>query len=226
VRCICAIPGESDVCPVCHPKKYRTIIADPPWPYGDKISMTQTPRGAEANYDTMSVQDICQLGDPKSGTLAGFAIDDPAFLFLWTTNGFLVDGYSLDVARAWGFKPKQLITWVKGKLTIERMDQDGTMEPMLKTRMGMGRITRGVTEQLLVCTKGKYTSLVQAHNVKNFIVWPEEGEVLVAPAGDHSVKPEASYQLVERLAPGPYLELFARQRRLGWYGWGKEYPEA
>jgi hypothetical protein len=28
--------------------------------------------------------------------------------------------------------------------------------------------------------------------------------------------------LIERLSPGPYLELFARSQRLGWDTWGNE----
>ena len=31
--------------------------------------------------------------------------------------------------------------------------------------------------------------------------------------------------LVERVSPGPYLELFARRRRYGWDVWGNEAPE-
>lgn len=34
--------------------------------------------------------------------------------------------------------------------------------------------------------------------------------------GRHSQKPEAFQDLVESVSPGPYLELFARRRRLGW----------
>lgn len=207
--------------------KIRTIVADPPWPYGDKLSMATTARGAEANYDTMSVKDICDLWHQDDNLLAGFEIDDPAFLFLWTTNPFLLNGAAVTVARAWKFEPKQIITWVKGKLDVldvSTHDNPKQYLPTLNTRMGMGRITRGVTEQLLVCTKGKYSSLVQAHNQKNLVVWPEEDDVLVAASGEHSVKPEASYQLVEKLAPGPYLELFSRRLRTGWHGWGKEHP--
>lgn len=40
--------------------------------------------------------------------------------------------------------------------------------------------------------------------------------------GEHSVKPEAFLDLVERVSPGPYLELFARRDRLGWDTWGNE----
>ncbi|HSS11669.1 MAG TPA: MT-A70 family methyltransferase [Acidimicrobiales bacterium] len=36
----------------------------------------------------------------------------------------------------------------------------------------------------------------------------------------HSVKPAEFYDLVEAWSPGPYVELFARQPRLGWDHWG------
>lgn len=32
--------------------------------------------------------------------------------------------------------------------------------------------------------------------------------------------------LVERVSPGPYVELFARSPRLGWDSWGKGYESA
>ena len=42
------------------------------------------------------------------------------------------------------------------------------------------------------------------------------------PRGRHSTKPEAFIDMVERVSPGPYLELFARRQRLGWDTWGNE----
>jgi N6-adenosine-specific RNA methylase IME4 len=38
-------------------------------------------------------------------------VDDSAHLYLWTTNAFLCEAH--DVARAWGFNPKTLLTWGK-----------------------------------------------------------------------------------------------------------------
>src|SRR5215831_479436 len=35
-------------------------------------------------------------------------------------------------------------------------------------------------------------------------------------------KPDCVYERIERLVAGPYLELFARRRRRGWYAWGNE----
>lgn len=43
------------------------------------------------------------------------------------------------------------------------------------------------------------------------------------PRSFHSVKPPAFLDLVERVSPGPYLELFARAPRLGWDSWGYGY---
>lgn len=43
------------------------------------------------------------------------------------------------------------------------------------------------------------------------------------PRGRHSVKPAAFLDLVESVSPGPYVELFARQPRLGWDSWGHGY---
>lgn len=40
--------------------------------------------------------------------------------------------------------------------------------------------------------------------------------------GTHSRKPDAFYDLVERMSPGPYIDLFARRQRPGWDVWGDE----
>jgi N6-adenosine-specific RNA methylase IME4 len=47
--------------------------------------------------------------------------------------------------------------------------------------------------------------------------------VVIAPVGEqHSEKPDEVYRRIERLYPGPYLELFARKPRDGWTVWGNE----
>lgn len=38
----------------------------------------------------------------------------------------------------------------------------------------------------------------------------------------HSQKPDAFYEYIESVSPGPRLELFARDRREGWHVWGNE----
>lgn len=50
-----------------------------------------------------------------------------------------------------------------------------------------------------------------------------ESNHFAAARTGHSVKPDAFYDLVERVSPAPRVELFARQPRLGWDSWGRGY---
>jgi N6-adenosine-specific RNA methylase IME4 len=47
-------------------------------------------------------------------------------------------------------------------------------------------------------------------------------ELIVARRREHSRKPDEQYERIERLCGGPYVELFARQTRVGWTSWGNE----
>ena len=60
---------------------------------------------------------------------------------------------------------------------------------------------------------GKCPALRQVE--RDWFEWPRNGNL-------HSAKPEAFYDLVESVSPGPRLELFARRNRLGWDTWGDE----
>jgi N6-adenosine-specific RNA methylase IME4 len=46
--------------------------------------------------------------------------------------------------------------------------------------------------------------------------------VIMASVGAHSEKPDEAYARMERLYPGPRLELFARRPRAGWTTWGDQ----
>ena len=48
------------------------------------------------------------------------------------------------------------------------------------------------------------------------------GKQIIAPRREHSRKPDGIHERIERLVAGPYLELFARQKRPGWDVWGNE----
>jgi N6-adenosine-specific RNA methylase IME4 len=203
---------------------FRTVCADPAWQYGDKLVMSLTPRGADDNYSTMTVAEICALYDPTTQLLAGHTLKDDAFLFLWVTNPFLLNGAGVKVCEKWGFIPKQLITWVKGRIksakVVESPDGELISHAKLVLRTGLGRYTRGVTEHMILATRGQPTVFVQDSGVNNVII--EEDTVILASPTGHSRKPEASYRLIERVCPGPYLELFARRPREGWTSWGNE----
>ena len=47
-------------------------------------------------------------------------------------------------------------------------------------------------------------------------------DVFFAERGRHSEKPVVAYQLIEKMSPGPRLEMFARDPRDGWDVWGND----
>jgi N6-adenosine-specific RNA methylase IME4 len=84
--------------------RYRTIVADPPWPVGEFPPNFGYARGKGTPYPTMSVAVIRAL--PVSGLSA-----PGAHLFLWTINDHLEAAFG--VARAWGFEPSATLAWCK-----------------------------------------------------------------------------------------------------------------
>ena len=92
-------------------KKYRTIVADPPWPLpmsglGQRRVNGQHARlEQELPYETMSLKEIRCL------RIADLAAED-AVLFCWTTNRFLRDAF--EIVEGWGARFAFVMTWVKG----------------------------------------------------------------------------------------------------------------
>ena len=176
--------------------KFRCIVADPPWPYsgrGPTSSKEHRPNSYGAapssveRYGKMSMDELKAMQIPAH---------ESAHLFLWTTNGFICEAHEL--ARAWGFQPKTVVTW--GKLK-----PDGT--PSMKT----GYYFRGATEHFLFAARnnlrlqgGPFPTLYLSRRLP------------------HSVKPDWFYALCEECSPGPRIELFARRARPGWTVWGNE----
>lgn len=125
--------------------RYRTIVADPPWPIGDfpanlhARGMGTTP----CPYPTMDVEDIADL------PIAALAEPD-AHLYLWTTNQFVEDAYV--IARAWRFRPVKLLVWVKPP----------------KGR-GLGGTYASATEYVLFCRRGSLTALSRVE--RNWWEW-------------------------------------------------------
>ena len=46
-------------------KKYKCILADPPWSYNNKKTGRDMKHGAESKYPTMSLEDICNIDVQK-----------------------------------------------------------------------------------------------------------------------------------------------------------------
>lgn len=178
---------------------FGCIVADPPWPYGIRgpaSSKQHRPNSHGAatssveRYGCMSIQEICALNVREQAAEA-------SHLYLWTTNSFMLEAH--EVARAWGFEPKTILTWGK-------MKADGT--PSMKT----GFYFRGSTEHALFAVRGNLR--LNERTVRPTLYLSER-----LP---HSRKPEWFYRLAEECSPGPRLEIFARQKREGWAAWGNE----
>ena len=82
-------------------KKYKVILADPPWDVQQKGK-----HGAIKHYNLMTLDQI------KSMPIADLA-DENSACVLWVTNATMEAGF--DVLRAWGFKPTtSIFTYLKG----------------------------------------------------------------------------------------------------------------
>lgn len=221
---------------------FKVVLADPGWEYNQPLKMADGVRRSSASqYQTMSVQQICDLYTPsrlpargklQAGTLAGHPIADTALLGLWITAPLLIEGIHLRVCEAWGFTPKQIVPWIKGRLDVYKFSDappvNGREMVDVRARLviqpGMGALTRVCVEYLLLATRGAYTKVVKSHS-ENGLLLAEEDSFIIEPKSRHSKKPWQQYQLLEKLFPGPYLELFARQEdRHGWTFWGDELP--
>lgn len=61
----------------------------------------------------------------------------------------------------------------------------------------------------------------RGRSVRDWIEWWPDDEIR-AQAREHSRKPDEQYDRIETMFDGPYIELFARQRRKGWDAWGNQ----
>lgn len=105
-------------------KRYRTIVADPPWDYAGKTEPWRS--SSERTYSLLSVAEIAAL------PVAALASPD-AHLYLWAVLPLIPE--ALAMVEAWGFTYDTMLTWCKPGL-------------------GLGGGWRGNTEHLIVARRG------------------------------------------------------------------------
>jgi len=93
---------------------------------------------------------------------------------------------------AWGFEYKGVFLWVK-------------------PQMGIGNYWRVSHEFLILGVRGRLG--FRDHSQMSW---------LQAERTRHSSKPESVRGIIEKVSPGPYLELFGRKTCDGWVTWGNE----
>ena len=178
-------------------KQYRTIVADPPWRI-EKMGFTKMGMKPDLPYPTMTQEQLLNMP-------VGLWAAEHSHLYLWSTNSKLSE--ALELARVWGFKFNTLITWIK-RHPPEHEDRES---PWDDHRLGLGRYYRTTTEHVLFAVRGGLDTLRK--NEPNFFF---------APTRQHSEKPAAFYDMVERMSPGPYLDVFARKQRFNFDTFGNE----
>lgn len=146
---------------------------------------------------------VMTLDALKSLPVASVAAKN-SMLFLYVLDSMLPQ--AIELAKAWGFDRyiKVGINWTKEK-------------------MGMGFWSRNDCELCLMFARGKPGGRLNANVRQTIFQEPTK----------HSQKPIETYDRIEALLPGPYLELFAREdgpafwengTRPNWTTWGLEAP--
>lgn len=189
---------------------YRTIVVDPPWPqagagrplgggagsYRDWSTRVAGSRTRKMPYGVMTLDDIAAL------PIAEVAHPQGAHLYLWTTNRFLPEAFA--VLAAWGFSYSTTLVWAKN---------------------AMGGGTGGAygisTEYALFARRGKAPALSRVTGT--WFNWKRHYDERGKP--QHSAKPQAFYDMVRQVSPGPLLDMFARRSLPGWDTWGDQAPD-
>jgi N6-adenosine-specific RNA methylase IME4 len=113
-------------------------------------------------------------------------------LHMWATANNFVFD-AKEIIESWGFRVVGNFVWAKPQL-------------------GRGNYWRQSHEILLTAVRGD-DDRFDDRSLRSWIA---------APRGRHSEKPDAIREFLERASPGPRLELYARQIKRGWFGWGHE----
>lgn len=174
--------------------EYRTVVADPPWQPTLGETWNSRMRDKAGPQRFYRTMSVDEIIAIRPRLAA------QAHLYLWCLSAHV--DWSYTVARAWGAEPITLFTWKKPGL-------------------GAGRF-RCNTEHILVSRVGPRAGNPFGSGGRH--AQATAGTLFEWPRGRHSEKPAEFYSLVERLSPGPRLDMYARALRPGWAVFGDEAP--
>lgn len=186
--------------------KAGIIVADPAWRDEEVWSAdTGMDRAADNHYPT---QTLAQVMDLDIGALAA----DDCMLFLWCKTNNLIDAFC--VAMAAGFcvlghdEAGRIVPIKSGARYVSEIAWD-------KEVIGNGRWVRDRHEHLLIFRRGNPVAPAPGTQLPS---------VLNARKSEHSAKPEAVLEWIDRVWPGEVkIELNRRgPARPGWLAWGNE----
>jgi N6-adenosine-specific RNA methylase IME4 len=175
-------------------KKYKVIVADPPWLCRNKKTGGSLKSGAANKYRVTSLYDLQCMP-------VRYITEPDSILIMWYLSSMPDD--ALELAKAWGFKKLlNMNGFIWGKMTKKG-----------KRNFGMGFGTRASTESCLIAYNGSISRIVKDKAIRNYF----EAPMPVDESGDyiHSAKPDEFFDLVDRLVGTDCnrLEMFARKPR-------------
>lgn len=189
----------SKKCGVKNNNAYDVIVVDPPWNQGKTSKRSVRPnQTTKLDYQTLLLDEIKLLPIEKWSK-------DPSFIFLWVTNSkdkktkMPIIKMGFELLDHWDFNYYTTITWDK------------------KTGPCPFSPFQVSTEHLLFGYKGKVN-----FNKKSL---GKMKTCFTESSSGHSVKPNSFYENIDRYFNGKKLDVFARQKRVGFDGWGDQYKK-
>lgn len=189
----------SKKCGIQDEDTYDVIVIDPPWNQGKTARRGVRPnQGTKLDYPTLLFDEIKLLPVDKWSK-------DPSFIFLWVTNSkdkktkMPIIKMGFELLEYWGFTYYTTITWDK------------------KTGPCPFSPFQVSTEHILFGYKGKVK-----FNKKSL---GKMKTCFTESSSAHSVKPNSFYENIDKFFKGKKLDVFARQKRGGFDGWGDEYKK-
>lgn len=196
--------------PTLPQEKYDIIYADPPWDYGGKMQFDKSCIKSEnKNWEKNIFISAANFKYPTIKTKVMKCIpiwriaSDSCLLFMWVTNPHLAQG--IELGTAWGFEYKT-VAFIWDKMCHNP-----------------GQYTLSNCEMCLVFKRGKIPTPRGARNIQ---------QLIRSPRREHSRKPdEVRDNIVKMFPTQKKIELFARQKTVGWDTWGldiclgNEFPE-
>ena len=176
-------------------RSYRTITMDPPTHFESrtalKVANWNCRRDVEKHYATLSFDELAALplSDLRTRRMLTCLDQRPAPAARLRADRTV--GLSL-------FDPRVHV----GQAAAPAY-RSGVTEADL--HVGLGLTVRHQNEIVLLGRRGN-----ARRNAKDV------REVILTPVREHSRKPDEFFARIERYCDGPYLELFARERRPGW----------
>ena len=154
------------------------------------VIVIDPPWAYEREYDPESSRVASPYPEMQLKEIADIKLPVKDDCVLWLWTTHKFLPESFELLKRWGFDYKATLVWNKEKI-------------------GMGYWLRMQCEFCLLAVKGKP-------------VWDNkiERDIINAPRGKHSAKPDLFYEIVDRICTGNKLDYFAREKKEGWSVYG------